>query len=103
LFPDLTVVDNLLVATHRRDQSGFLGNLFASPAAVAGERASRDRVWEMIDLLGIGDVAERRCAGLPFGVLRLVEVARALVTGAPFVMLDEPASGLDISETDRLV
>jgi branched-chain amino acid transport system ATP-binding protein len=55
----------------------------------------------VVRLIGLEDVAQRPVGGLPFGVLRLVEAARALVTGAPFVMLDEPASGLDNTETDR--
>jgi branched-chain amino acid transport system ATP-binding protein len=52
--------------------------------------------------MGLADVADRNVAGLPFGVLRQVEIARTIVTGSPIVMLDEPASGLDNAETDRL-
>jgi branched-chain amino acid transport system ATP-binding protein len=52
--------------------------------------------------LGLDAIADRPVAGLPFGTLRMVELARALVTGAPLIMLDEPASGLDNNETDRL-
>ena len=102
LFPELTVLDNLLVGTHVRNPSGFGSHLFATGKAIDGERASRARVAQVIELLGLADVADQPVTGLPFGVLRLVEVARALVTGAPFVMLDEPASGLDNTETDRL-
>ncbi len=71
LFPQLTVFDNLLVATHSNNA-------------------------------GLEEVADRPVSGLPFGVLRMVEVARAIVTGARLVMLDEPASGLDNTETQRL-
>jgi ABC-type branched-subunit amino acid transport system ATPase component/ABC-type branched-subunit amino acid transport system permease subunit len=101
LFPQLTVFDNLLVATHLRNRSGFLSHLGAGEVAVANERIARDRVRQVVGLIGLEEVAHRPVAGLPFGVLRLVEMARALVTGAPFVMLDEPASGLDSAETDR--
>jgi branched-chain amino acid transport system ATP-binding protein len=52
--------------------------------------------------LDLSAIADRPVAGLPFGTLRMVELARALVTGAPLIMLDEPASGLDNNETDRL-
>jgi len=102
LFPQLSVFENLLVATHVRNATGFVGHLTASWGAVEKERASRERVRHVVDILNLQDVAHRPVTGLPFGVLRLVEVARALVTGAPFVMLDEPASGLDNAETDRL-
>ena len=102
LFPQLSVFENLLVATHLRNSTGFFGHLLASPHAVAEERRVRDRVRQVVSLLRLEEVADRPVAGLPFGVLRLVEVARALVTGAPFIMLDEPASGLDNAETERL-
>ncbi|MBK5307707.1 MAG: ATP-binding cassette domain-containing protein [Frankiaceae bacterium] len=102
LFPELSVTDNLLVGTHVRNSSGFASHLFATGRAIDGERSARQRVAQVIELLGLQDVADQPVTGLPFGVLRLVEVARALVTGAPYVMLDEPASGLDNAETDKL-
>jgi branched-chain amino acid transport system ATP-binding protein len=102
LFPELTVLDNLLVGTHVRNPSRFGSHLFATGSAINGEQLSRRRVEQVVELLGLKDVADQPVTGLPFGVLRLVEVARALVTGAPFVMLDEPASGLDNTETDKL-
>jgi branched-chain amino acid transport system permease protein len=102
LFPQLNVFDNLLAATHLDNHTGFLQHLAVSERAVLSENASRARVTEIIERLNLGDVAHRTVSGLPFGVLRTVELARALVTGAPFVMLDEPASGLDNAETHRL-
>jgi branched-chain amino acid transport system permease protein len=102
LFPQLSVFDNLLAATHLQNPTGFLQHLVVSERALYEERVARDRVMEIIDRLGLHDVAQRTVTGLPFGVLRIVELARALVTGAPFVMLDEPASGLDDGETQKL-
>ena len=102
LFPQLTVFENLLVATHLRNPTTYFSHLVASEWGVEGEHVAHQRVRQVVGILGLGEVAPRRVAGLPFGMLRLVEVARALVTGAPFVMLDEPASGLDNAETDRL-
>jgi branched-chain amino acid transport system ATP-binding protein len=102
LFPELSVTDNLLVGTHVRNVSSFGSHLLATGKAIDGERGARQRVAQVVELLGLQDVADQPVTGLPFGVLRLVEVARALVTGAPFVMLDEPASGLDTTETDKL-
>ena len=101
LFPQLSVFNNLLVATHLRNDSSFTGNLLATETAVEEERTARERVRQVVALIGLEEVAARPVGGLPFGVLRLVEMARALVTGAPFVMLDEPASGLDSGETER--
>jgi len=102
LFSQLTVFENLLVATHLQNPTGMAAHIFITAGHLEAERSARVRVDEIIDLLGLGDVAHRAVSGLPFGLLRNVEVARALVTSAPFLMLDEPASGLDNSETDRL-
>ena len=103
LFPQLTVFDNLLAATHLQNATGFVQHLTVSGPALRAEAAARARVARVVELLELQDVASRPVAGLPFGVLRMVEVARALVTGARLIMLDEPASGLDNRETDRLM
>ena len=102
LFGQLSVFDNLLVATHLQNGTGMFSHMFVTEPSLMAEDASRARVRRVISLLGLEDIADRRVAGLPFGILRMVEVARAVVTGAPLVMLDEPASGLDNTETDRL-
>ena len=103
LFPQLSVFDNLLAATHLQNPTGFVQHLTVSGPALRAEAAARQRVARVVDLLELGDVVHRPTAGLPFGVLRMVEVARALVSGARVIMLDEPASGLDNRETDRLI
>jgi branched-chain amino acid transport system ATP-binding protein len=101
LFSQLSVFDNLLVATHVRNDTGFPSHVFISSKAARVERDARERAAKAVALLGLDEVADRRVADLPFGTLRIVELARALVTGSPVVMLDEPASGLDSAETAR--
>lgn len=102
LFPQLDVFDNLLVATHQRNKSGLVGHITVSRRAVGAEYECRERVRTVLDFLGLAHLAHRQIADLSFGLLRLVEVARALVTGSTLILLDEPASGLDNAETDRL-
>jgi sulfate-transporting ATPase len=102
LFPELTVFDNLLVATHLNNPSNLLGNLLVSAKTVQGELAAEETCRRVVRFLGLEDIADRPVAGLPFGTLRMIEIGRALVTGAPALMLDEPASGLDNNETDKL-
>ena len=102
LFSELSVSDNLLVATHLHNDAGLFSNLAASPKTILAEADARERVKQVLRLLDLEDVAEASVRGQPFGILRMVELGRALVTGARFVMLDEPASGLNNAETDRL-
>jgi len=102
LFAQLSVFDNLLVATHLQNRTGMLGHLVVTRPAFTAEQEAIERVRSVIALLDLEDVARRSIGELPFGVLRTVELARAVVSGASVLMLDEPASGLDNAETDEL-
>jgi ABC-type branched-subunit amino acid transport system ATPase component/ABC-type branched-subunit amino acid transport system permease subunit len=102
LFPQLSVYENLLVATHANNDSGAFAHVALTRFGLRHEAAAASVVRRVIGALGLTEVADRNVAGLPFGVLRQVEIARTLVAGSPVVMLDEPASGLDNAETDRL-
>ncbi|MCA1838924.1 MAG: ATP-binding cassette domain-containing protein [Actinobacteria bacterium] len=101
LFSDLTVRENLLVATHVHNETGWLRHVAATDAAVRAESDAHRRVNEVLELLELTEIADRPAAGLPFGLLRLVELGRAVVSEAPIILLDEAASGLDNTETDR--
>jgi len=103
LFPGLSVFDNLLVATHLENPTGLLEHMSATPRAIEEERKARGRAMDVVRLLGLDEVIEKYPGDLPFGTLRLIEVARALVTGLKFIMLDEAFSGLDETETEALV
>jgi ABC-type branched-subunit amino acid transport system ATPase component/ABC-type branched-subunit amino acid transport system permease subunit len=94
--------ENLMVATHVHNRTGVLSHLVAAERSIRADLTARDRVRRVLELLELRDIAQRPVKGLPFGTLRMIEVARAIVTGARLVMLDEPASGLDNSETERL-
>jgi ABC-type branched-subunit amino acid transport system ATPase component/ABC-type branched-subunit amino acid transport system permease subunit len=102
LFPQLSVYENLLVATHSNNPTGLHSHILVTRRGVRMEAAAEETVRQAIRFMHLEDVADRTVAGLPFGVLRRVEITRTLVTGAPVVMLDEPASGLDNAETDQL-
>jgi branched-chain amino acid transport system ATP-binding protein len=90
LFLPMTVIENVLVGAHTTMH-------FAQP-----EREARARSLEILDYLGLGDVAERPAAGLPFGTLKRVELARALVSRPRLLLLDEPAGGLNHEEIGAL-
>ena len=102
LFPQLSVFENLMVATHLRNSSKLHQHVLVTGGGLKSEAAARARVRAVLDFLGLRHLADRRITDVSFGLLRMVEVARALVTGAQVILLDEPASGLDNVESDRL-
>jgi branched-chain amino acid transport system ATP-binding protein len=102
LFRSMTVLDNVVVGDHIRTPSGWLESTIPMPRAVRAESAARKRAMEMIDFVGLGDVATRPVAVLPFGTQKRVELARALVSKPRLLLLDEPAGGISHEEVDAM-
>ena len=100
LFRSMTVLENVLVGDHMRTKSGWLQASVPLPGAVRAESDSRKRALEMIDFVGLSAQARRPVAGLPFGLQKRVELARALVSRPRLVLLDEPAGGISHEEVD---
>lgn len=102
LFHQATVLQNLLVGRHRHRQAGMIRNLLFTPSVRAEERAHRAAVEEVIDFLDLQPYRDQRIAGLPYGVRKVVELGRALATKPRLLLLDEPASGLSVEETQNM-
>ena len=98
LFPSLTVLQNVMVGVHSRTRSDFLSNALRLPWVGREARAMRARALELIEFLDLRAVAAHPAAGLPFGTLKRVELARALACRPRLLLLDEPASGLNHEE-----
>ncbi len=98
----MTVLDNVLVGMGYRAKTGFVQELVNPFAVWREEKDFRKRAFELMDLLGVADYADELATSLPYGHQRRVEVARALATEPQVVLLDEPAAGLNETETDEL-
>ncbi|SHN75729.1 ABC transporter ATP-binding protein [Cryptosporangium aurantiacum] len=104
VFGWLSVEDNVLAALEwRGGGGGFVGDLLRLPARQHRERDRRVRVREVLELCGIADYATRNAGGLPLGVARLVELARAIVDPPAVLLLDESTSGMDADQAAILI
>ena len=101
LWPGMTVLENVMVGRHAHGGVGLAGTLLGWRAA-REHRELRARAYAMLDYFGIADVAHRPCTGLPFGTLKRVELARAVVAEPRLLLLDEPASGLTHGDVREL-
>ena len=102
LFPTLTVLQNVMVGLHSKTRSDFLSNALRLPWVRREERDIRGEAMELLDFLDLAPVAHHPAAGLPFGTLKRVELARALAGHPRLLLVDEPAGGLNHEEVGVL-
>lgn len=102
LFEQASVLQNLLVGRHRHRRAGLLPSLFFTSSLRREEREHREAVEEVIDFLDLQAHRDQPIGGLPYGVRKVVELGRALATRPKLLLLDEPASGLSVEETQDM-
>lgn len=101
-FRELTVLETIMTAGHWRSGQGMWGSIFSLRSVRSSERVLEEEARQTLDALGIGRLADSHVHELPYGQQRLVEIAKALMTGAGTLLLDEPAAGLHPDEVYAL-
>lgn len=102
LFGELSALENVMVGLHSRTRSGVFANLLGTPAARAEEDAASHRAHEILAYIGLERFAATRAKHLSYGDQRRLEIARALASSPRLLALDEPAAGLNATETMQL-
>jgi len=102
LIADLTLLENLLIGAHIHFKYGLFSNAFKLPWAIKEERKMVDKAQKILEFLKIADKQNELAGGQPYGVLKKVELGRTLMTNPKLIILDEPAAGLNDTETLEL-
>lgn len=101
LFDNMTVLENVMVGAHLRYKGAFLSAALRLPGAQKEEKRARKWAFEVLDFIGLVDKAKDTADSLPLGEQKRLEIGRALASRPQIVCLDEPAGGLNESETEQ--
>lgn len=99
LFANLSAIENVMIGRHVRTHAGVFGAVFRNRATLQEERDIEQRAYELLEYVGIADRANHIARSLSYGDQRRLEIARALATEPKLLALDEPAAGMNPSET----
>jgi branched-chain amino acid transport system ATP-binding protein len=102
VFPGLTAVENVMVGAHRLGSHSGVSEMLWLPSARNGEKSMLRRAEQMLELVGLSEFTHTHATELPMGAQKLLEIVRALMAQPKFLCLDEPAAGLNDTETGAL-
>lgn len=102
LFENMNIVQNVMVGAHTRTESSVIGSILRSRKSRQSEKQCYEKAMEILEFVGMADIAEQGASGLPYGRKRILEIARALASQPKIIMLDEPAAGMNTAESADL-
>ena len=103
LFDQLTVEENVKVGLHNNMKGGMVSDIFRLPRYWKSEKLAHDRAMELLSIFDMAGLKNHKAGSLPYGAQRRLEIVRALATNPCLLLLDEPAAGMNPSETAELM
>ena len=103
LFSALSVEDNVRIGLHNELKSSMWADIFRLPQHWKSEKVAHERALELLSIFHMEDMAQKQAGSLPYGAQRRLEIVRALATNPSILLLDEPAAGMNPSETSELM
>ncbi len=103
LFSQMSALDNVKVGMHHKIRCSFLNSMLHLPSFYKAEQEANKKAMELLDFIGLSEVADMPAGSLPYGIQRRLEIVRALATNPSVLLLDEPAAGMNPSETAELM
>ena len=102
LFPKMSVLENLMIGRHIHSRAGFVAGMLHLPFTWKEEKAIRESCFDILEFLGLSGLAMQEATSLAYGQQRIVEIGRALACEPKLLLLDEPAAGLNMRETEDM-
>ena len=102
LFPNMTVLENVMIGCHCRMRAGIAGAIFRNPATVREEKRVVAHSYNILEKIGLTQYVNELAMNMPYGAQRRLEIARAMATDPFLLLLDEPAAGMNPQETKEL-
>ena len=103
LFKELTVAENVLIGLHNEMNYRLASAILRLPGYWRAEKVARERALDLLSIFDMADMADKISGSLPYGAQRRLEIVRALATNPTLLLLDEPAAGMNPSETGELM
>ena len=102
IFFNMSAIENVMVGRHLRERAGWFAAMLRSPRLTEGERESRQEAAELMQFVGLGEYVDAQADAMSYGALKRLEIARALGGKPRLLLLDEPAAGLNQTETQAI-